>query len=139
MKTNIVFVGFDIPFLEEFARQIADSLKYNYIDLSNNLDNAILSSINIPLEVNKPYLEARESLLYYSFAITECGITVISPDMYLANENYNMFNDCFVIYVDNQKINELDKMLEKIIKKHVNLVIQQENLRIDEIVDKVKG
>ena len=139
MKTNIVFVGFDLPFLNNLAKQIADLMQYKFEDLSSQFDEMLLSSIGVPLEVDKPYLEARENLLYYLFSQKTQSVTAISADMYLASENYNLFRDSFVIYISSEKIKKLDKTIEKLLKKHVNLVLKQENLKFDDILNKFKG
>lgn len=136
MEKNIVIVGHDIMSLSQYARQLASRVGYRYEDLSRELDKLLLSNIDIPLDLSVPLVDVRERELYYSFSRQEKTLTVVSVDMYLAHENYNIFKDCFVIYVDDEKN---DKMLEKLVKKHVDLTIRQEKAQINELVKIIKG
>ena len=136
MGKNLVIVGLDRPFLEQFASQLACKIDYIYIDILARLDQELISSIDMPLDIGEPYIQARERELYYTFNDSQNAITVITDDMYAANENYQIFENCFVLYVTNDKS---DKTLEKLLKKHVDLIIKQENLKVKGIVDIFKG
>lgn len=134
-------IGFDLPFLNKFAMQLTKVLNYTHIDVSKLQDVHLLDNIDTPLVLDNPYAENREKWLLNQVSNKENVVVTLPITDFIANDNYKILNNSFIILVSKNNTNKLniDENLNNFIKKRVDLVLKQENLEINEILKKIKG
>ncbi len=141
LKTNIVLVGFDLPFLNEFAYKLSDVLKYKYIDMNQALDSRLLDNVNMPINIQNIYAEQSEQNIYSKVAELDAIVSTIHINDYIANNNYEIFDNSYIILVTKNledKLN-LNKNIINFAKKHVDLILNQENLVVQDVLNKLRG
>lgn len=138
-------MGYDSTIISKFADGLARALGYKYIDEKSYFELQLLDNIDIPLILDEEYAESRERLLLSNIANKENIVATIPIDVFIANNNYKLLKNSFIILIAKEKLdNELkdcnfDENIENFIKKRVDLVLKQENLKINEILNKFKG
>ncbi len=139
MKTNIVLLGFDLSYLNIFATKLAKTLDFSFVDANKLNEVNLLNNIDIPLALDTVYSENKESSLLNELSNKEKVVISLPVDMFIANDNYKMFKNSFIIFLKNkQKDNDLIKNIEQFLEKKVNLVLNQENIKFNELIAEIK-
>ena len=123
---NVVIVGLDDEFCATFSKTIADFLQLEYINFETYFDDGLLFLNDYPLEdANTQFNQIEKEKLKELLNKNNIVIS-LNNSTFLSNQNYNLFNNHLTICVEKVEVDKILKNIQKLIKNHCKITINQE-------------
>lgn len=136
---KIAIVGLDDDFVIEFSNQLASALNLQHVNFNSEYDKILLTSINQSLFETNDIMEEKETILLKNLIDLDNVIISINDDAFLSNVNYKLLNNILTILIEKKENDKILNNIQKLIKKHCKLIINQENIEINSILNKIRG
>lgn len=133
---NIAIVGFDYSFVKKLAEEIADTLKFTFIDFKQCFEKVLLEQKSVFEEDEN--LQQAESQMVKELCLAKNVVVAFPDDVVLSNKNYKKLKNNLILFINSQKLNNLQLNLKKLIK-NINIEINEENFNFEDIINKIRG
>lgn len=122
MKKNIAIICLNDYLRKETAKQLANAKKMHYLDVDELVDFELISRKQVALQCGDVFLKKIERECISRVMEYESCVFSISVDLYLANDNSVMLNDCKIVYLSTE-MHSID--LSTVKNKNERLKLQQ--------------
>ncbi len=136
---KIAIVGLDDDFVVDFSNQLASALGLQHINFNFEYDKVLLNSINQSVFETNEILEKQETVLLKNLIELNNVLISIDDDAFLSNSNYKLLNNVLTILIEKKENDKILNNIQKLIKKHCKLTINQENIELNSILNKIRG
>ncbi len=122
MKKNIAIICLNDYLRKETAKQLAKIKKMHYLDIDELVDFELISRKQVALQCGDVFLKKIERECISRVMEYESCVFSISVDLYLANDNSILLNDCKIVYLSTE-MHKID--LSTVKNKKEKLKLQQ--------------
>lgn len=122
MKKNIAIICLNDYLRKETAKQLANAKKMHYLDVDELVDFELISRKQVALQCGDVFLKKIERECISRVMEYESCVFSISVDLYLANDNSVILNDCKIVYLSTE-MHSID--LSTVKNKNERLKLQQ--------------
>ncbi len=122
MKKNIAIICLNDYLRKETAKQLANAKKMHYLDVDELVDFELISRKQVAIQCGDVFLKKIERECISRVMEYESCVFSISVDLYLANDNSVLLNDCKIVYLSTEMHN-ID--LSTVKNKNERLKLQQ--------------
>lgn len=122
MKKNIAIICLNDYLRKETAKQLANAKKMHYLDVDELVDFELISRKQVAIQCGDVFLKKIERECISRVMEYESCVFSISVDLYLANDNSVLLNDCKIVYLSTEMHN-ID--LSTVKNKNEKLKLQQ--------------
>lgn len=102
MKKNIAIICLNDYLRKETAKLLAESKKMHYLDIDELVDFELINRKQVALKCGDAFLKKVERECIARVMEYESCVFSLSVDLYLANDNSVMLNDCKIVYLSTE-------------------------------------
>ena len=135
---SVVVVSLNNQLAKNCAQSLAKKLKLNFLDLSEEFDKFLLSSINAPTILVDEVLQEKETELLLKLISKPNSIIYTPNDTLLSNQNYKNLKNNFVLLILVEKLGKIKQNIQNFIKNYANLIVAS-NISINKIEELLKS
>lgn len=136
---SVVLVGVDDARVKKLAFNLATSLKVSFVDAQETFNQAIIGTVNFPLEDMNSQLNKKEISLIKKLNAIPNAVIFIPNDMFISNKNYLELKNLFKILVEFSPNDELGRGLERFMVKFCDEKVKFSKSCANEILHLLRG
>lgn len=137
--TSFAVVGLRREEVKNIAQMLAKNLDFEYIDLNVEFEDCLINNFDFPLSFADDILQTQETKCLSENVLRQNVVLNIADDMFLSNNNYKLFGNIKVILIEFDEQDKIKQNIQKLLKKHSNIHIKYNNLKINDLITLIRG
>lgn len=151
MNDSIILISLNKLLARSIAQKLCSKTGKFYLDCESLMEYELSNKDEIIKNCGVDYLAKQEEKFIIGLNEYENTVIVIDYDLFVANNNYNKFQNILSFYLqiskelieNNKSVNIIDKISyidrDKVLKNKCNIIIDCSNLTNTQIVKKIRG
>lgn len=136
---NITIIGMEYDKVKNIAKAISKILCCEHIDFKLEFEKIILQTIHNPLIATDDILQIKESELLKKINSLNNVVVSLNDDVFLSNSNYKIFENSFTVLIVSEFNNKIKENIQNLLKKYTKIHIKEDDLNINELINKIRG